>query len=73
MKSSGAVVTPVSGEGGVAYLSVCEIHREDGRVFRDEAQARRHAQEHNDAHHQGHPPRFHTVDAQRLMPSNHSV
>ncbi|WP_138413096.1 hypothetical protein [Sinomonas gamaensis] len=58
MKSSGgAFVTPVYNAEGRAYLSLCDVHR-DGRVFSDKEQARRCAEEHNEAHHEGRAPRF---------------
>lgn len=61
MKSSGgAFVTPVYDAGGRAYLSLCDSHR-DGRVFRDKEQARKCAEEHNLAHHQGRTPRFRSL------------
>lgn len=61
--SAGAVVSPVYGNDGVAYLSMCEAHREGSRVFDDKGLARQHAQDHNDAHHHGQAPRFRTFEA----------
>ena len=58
--SGGALVMPIFGPDGKAYVSLCEAHHE-GRVFDERASAQAYAQRHNDASHGGRPPRVRTL------------
>jgi hypothetical protein len=56
----GALVMPIFGAEGKAYLSLCEEHHE-GRVFDEWESARAFAQRHNDARHGGRAARVRTL------------
>jgi hypothetical protein len=56
----GALVMPIFGADGKAYLSLCEAHHE-GRVFDERESAWAFAQQHNDVRHGGRVPRVRTL------------